>query len=112
MRESAMAPNTQLKRGLLAVVVLTVAALGTMWLMWPEPASFRRIELDMTQAEIEALIGLPPGRYPGRRFRPDFAGSKRTFIRVLLHRHESSSTRSSWRPLEFVVPPADRFELR
>lgn len=59
--------NPQLKRCLLLVAALTVVVLGATWYLWPEPpigpASYRRIELGMTQAEVEAVIGLPPGNY-------------------------------------------------
>jgi hypothetical protein len=69
-RELSMAPITRLKRRLLAVAVLTFMAFGAVWLLWPEPAigpaSYQRIELGMTQPEIEAIIGLPPGDYTGR----------------------------------------------
>jgi hypothetical protein len=64
-----MATMTKLKRRLLAVAVLTTVALGAVWMLWPEqepaigPESYRRIRLGMTQAEIEAAIGIPPGIY-------------------------------------------------
>lgn len=66
-----MAPITRLKRRLLVVAVLTMFAFGALWLLWPEPvigpASYQRIELGMTEAEIEAMIGLPPSHhYPDR----------------------------------------------
>jgi hypothetical protein len=67
-----MVPSPRLKRSLLAVAVLTGVVLGAVWVLWPEPAigpaSYERIQLAMTQAEVEAVIGLPPGnyyRYPG-----------------------------------------------
>lgn len=62
-----MVPSTKLKRSLLAVAALTAVVLAVVWLLWPEPAigpaSYERIRLGMTQAEVEAVIGLPPGIY-------------------------------------------------
>jgi hypothetical protein len=78
-----MVLSPRLKRGLLAVAVLTTGVLGAVWLLWPEPpispANFRRIELGMTQAEIEAIIGLPPGVYYGR---PSVPSNQLDFVHV------------------------------
>lgn len=64
-----MKPSTKLKIRLLAVAVLIPIVSSAMWLLRPEPtigpASYERIKLGMTEAEIEAVIGLPPGSYYG-----------------------------------------------
>jgi hypothetical protein len=88
--------SPRLKRSLLAVAVLTAVELGAMWFLWPEPAigpaSFRRIEVGMPRAEVETIIGLPPGEYYRR------LGKLPHFV-VL---EEKGEVRRDWRPLPKV----------
>ncbi len=55
------------KRWILGLSLLASLFVGVAWLCWPQPrispASFERIHEGMSQDQIEAIIGLPPGDY-------------------------------------------------
>jgi hypothetical protein len=90
--------STKLKRSLLAVAVLTAVVLAATWFLWPGsaigPTRYRRIQLGMTQAEVEAIIGLPPGDYYGV---PDFiVGSGREQMGLPVHRQDNDSKVAAW----------------
>jgi hypothetical protein len=54
-------------RWLLLVSILAVVVAGLAWQLWPEPAigpaSFQRIQIGMTQAEVVAIMGILPSDY-------------------------------------------------
>ena len=58
---------TMRNRLLIGLATTLLLSLGIIWLFWPErqigPATFHRIQEGMTAAEVEGLIGLPPGDY-------------------------------------------------
>lgn len=61
---------TWLRRLFLGVLIVVVVLIGYYaYFLWTLPevsrADFERIQVGMTQAEVEAIIGGPPGEYAG-----------------------------------------------